>query len=61
MNIARAIENLKAAKRDAGMVPDEEWLPTLNLAIEALKRVKEARKKVYFTARSLLPGETKEN
>ncbi len=30
------------------------------LGIEALKRVKEARKKVYFTARSLLPGETED-
>jgi hypothetical protein len=30
------------------------------LGIEALKRVKEARKKAYFTTRSLMPGETKE-
>lgn len=26
---------------------------------EALKRLQEARKKVYFTSRKLLPGETK--
>jgi len=28
------------------------------LGIEALKRCKEARTKVYFTTRTLLPGET---
>ena len=32
----------------------------VKLGIEALKRCQEARRKVYFTTRSLLPGETKE-
>jgi len=41
-----------------GDPPDEHR--AIELGIEALKRVKEARKKVYFTARSLLPGETKD-
>ncbi|MDP3052263.1 MAG: hypothetical protein Q8N42_02025 [bacterium] len=40
IDIDQAIKNLKAAKKDAGMVPDDEWTPTLNLAIKALKHEK---------------------
>jgi hypothetical protein len=35
-----------------------ESAEAVQLGIEALKRCKEARKKAYFTTRSLLPGET---
>jgi hypothetical protein len=37
-----------------------EFREMVKLGVEALKRCKEARKKAYFTTRSLLPGETEE-
>ena len=60
MKLAKAIEvldDIKDTGIDAGHYDAEE---AIELGIEALKRVKEARKKVYFTTRSLLPGETEE-
>jgi hypothetical protein len=37
VTIVKAIKNLKAARKDAGMVPAEEWEPTIKLAIMALE------------------------
>jgi len=60
MHIDKAIKNLKAAKKDAGMVPDDEWAPTLNMAIEALERIKEARGFSRNWSTASLQGETEE-
>lgn len=60
MNIDKAIKNLKAGRRDCGMIPPEEFTATIDLAIEALKRVKWNRKNYAVYRTSLLPGETKD-
>ena len=60
ISIDEAIKNLKAAKKDAGMVPEDEWAPTLNLAIEALKRVKKCREDDGEIIDLPMPGETRE-
>jgi len=60
VTIDKAIETLARLLFNGPDDYDTDSKIALRLAIEALKRVKEARKKVYFTSRSLLPGETKE-
>jgi hypothetical protein len=62
MTIDKAIELLKIASEGWPVGDDmEDYYKALDMGIEALRRVREARKKAYFTTRSLLPGETKEN
>ena len=53
----KTIESIKLVCRTP-FPPNEQ--EALSLGVEALKRVKEARVKVYFTTRTLLPGETNE-
>ncbi len=60
MQIDKAIKNLEAGRRDCGMIPPEEFTSTMNLAIEALKRVKKERTGYETYAPDLLPGETEE-
>ena len=60
MKLDRAIENLKRGRKDAGMIPEDEYTPTLDLATEALKREKEYRLTRGNRTFDLLPGETKE-
>jgi len=57
VTIDEAIEILDEIARSRSFTRSKEPTDAIKLAIEALKRVKEARKKVYFTSRSLLPGE----
>lgn len=40
MTIDRAIKNLKAGRKDCGMIPPEEYTPTIDLAIKALRELK---------------------
>ena len=60
MKIDKAIELIQKDIDDK----DVDWNSPLGkaykMSFEALKRLQEARKKVYFTSRMLLPGETKE-
>ena len=53
----KKLEDLRAGDLEVGR---DKAANAEALGIEALKRCKEARTKVYFTSRSLLPGETKE-
>lgn len=59
MKIDKAIEILDVRPGQSGFFLTPERLEAMRLGIEALKRVKEARVKVYFTSRTLLPGESK--
>ena len=43
MTIDKAIKNLKAGREDAGMIPPEEYIATIDLAVEALKLIKNSR------------------
>ncbi len=36
VTIDKAIKNLKAGRKDAGMIPEAEYTATIDLAIEAL-------------------------
>ena len=58
MKIDKAIETLNEDINH----PTAQFMPDLQeaqkLGIEALKRVKEARTRVYFITRTPLPGET---
>jgi len=60
MNIPTAIENLKAGREDCGMIPPEEYTPTIDLAIEALKRLQKIRGWDTYGHKLLLPGETED-
>jgi len=60
MKIDEAIRINIVLKGAPVLKENPQIIETLNLNIEALKRCKEARKKVYFTTRTLLPGETEE-
>lgn len=40
MKISRAIKNLEAGRKDAGMISPEDYTPTIDLAIEGLKNLK---------------------
>jgi hypothetical protein len=57
MKIEKAIKNLKAGRKDAGMIPPKEFTATIDLAIEALQRIKDMRRSPCTTADELLPGE----
>jgi hypothetical protein len=54
LTIDKAIKNLQICRKDAGMVPDDEWRPTLNMAIRALKQEKT---KQYGEAAKNMSGE----
>ena len=56
MTIDEAIKNLKAGRKDAGMIgaTDLEYTSIIDLAIAALQRVKEKRNRPVI----MLPGET---
>ena len=58
MLIDRAIRNLTDGREDCGMIPFEEYTLTIDLAIEALKQVKESRLDPSTWAPKTLPGET---
>lgn len=60
MRLDRAIENLKAGREDAGMIPGDEYTPTLDLATEAMKRIRHDREAMRARLILLLPGETEE-
>ncbi len=60
MKLERAIKNLKAAKKDCGMIPSDEYTPTINLAIEAMEAVKMERNGDVYAPIPALPGETEE-
>lgn len=60
MKIERAIKNLKSARHDAGMIPTDEYTATIDLAIEALRRVKDSRREDPLYPETPLPGETEE-
>jgi len=60
MTIEKAIGILHSHIEWCDPVKEVDTYDALNLGIEALKRCKEARAKVYFTTRTPLPGETKE-
>lgn len=60
MNISKAIENLKAGREDCGMIPPEEYTPTIDLATEALKFIDYCRSGDFDPPFELLPGETKD-
>ena len=59
MKIDKAIKVLQRSASDGIPRGETAFNDAVKLGIEALKRVKEARVKVYFTSRTLLPGETK--
>ena len=58
MKIDRAIENLTAGREDAGMIPEEEYTQTIDLAIEAMKEWKKRKAGTKHPELWLLPGET---
>ena len=58
MHIDKAIKNLRAGRKDCGMIPPEEYTATIDLATEALKRVKSLRVSGKPDRWSILPGET---
>ena len=58
ITIDKAVKNLKAAKEDSRMVPNDEWVPTLNMAVGALIRVSDMRASPCTTANEILPSET---
>lgn len=60
MTIDKAIEYLGIMLGNYDRTCPFDEVDALTLGIEALKRVKESRKKAYFTTRSPLSGETKE-
>lgn len=60
MTIDEAIELLSGYVYEEKPCPVGLYDEATRLGIEALKRCKEAKKKAYFTTRTLLPGETKD-
>ncbi|MBA7475676.1 hypothetical protein ES707_11049 [subsurface metagenome] len=58
ITIDKAIKNLKAGREDCGMIPPEEFTPTIDLAREALKEVERLRSHKAFNVQKTLPGET---
>ncbi|MCK4723093.1 MAG: hypothetical protein KAT75_07305 [Dehalococcoidia bacterium] len=59
ITIDRAIENLERGRKDAGMIPEDEYTPTLDLATEAMKEIRKEREQGIVSPNDLLPGETK--
>jgi len=60
MKIDKAIKNLTRGRKDAGMIPEEEYTATIDLATEALKRIQELREDNAPRANFILPSETPE-
>ena len=60
MKLEEAIKRVTDTPIQVVCGDDRKYGEARRLLIEAGKRLQEARKKVYFTSRSLLPGETKE-
>jgi len=60
MTIDKAIKNLKRARKDCGMIPPEEYTPTIDLAVEALEFYLREKRANVSGIWSLLPGETKD-
>lgn len=60
ITLDKAIKNLKAGRKDCGMIPEEEFTATIDLATEGLKAVKRLRVMFGFQADAKLPGEKKE-
>lgn len=60
MTIDEAIEGLEGEVREAEDEGALEAVAYLKLGIEALKRVKDTRKRSVYAIRAPLPGETKE-
>ena len=60
ITIDKAIQNLTEGREDAGMIPPEEYTPTIDLATEALKYHLFRRHTPDAVGSPLLPGETLE-
>jgi len=60
MTIDDALKRMKARVEGKFYDSDPENLDDMKLGIEALEYVLKARRKISFTARSYLPGETEE-
>jgi 2-methylisocitrate lyase-like PEP mutase family enzyme len=60
MNVDKAIKNLKAGRKDCGMIPPEKYTATIDLAVEALKAVQYVRRNFPAVLVAKLPGETEE-
>ena len=60
MTIDKAIRNLTKGRKDAGMIPPEEYTHTIDLATEALKYHLFRRHTPDAVGSPLLPGETLE-
>lgn len=60
MNIEKAIENIEEVLKLDCHIKYPEWIYALNLGIEALKAVKDARTNNYYTPIAPLLGETKD-
>ena len=48
MDINKAISNLIAGRTDAGMIPPDEYIQTIDMAIAALKIVRRRKIKLYI-------------
>jgi hypothetical protein len=60
ITIDKAIKNLNAGRLDCGMIPEEEFTQTMDLAAEGLKAVKAYRRNLLFPGDDLLRGEAPE-
>lgn len=60
ITINKAIKNLTAGRKDAGMIPEDEYTPTCDLAIEALQFFQEFQKVTGSHQDARLPSETEE-
>jgi len=60
MKITRALEVLQTKQPESSDISDEDEEAAANLAIEALKRVKNNRGNGFPVLETPLPGETKE-
>jgi len=47
MDLDKVIKNLKSGRKDAGMIPTEEYTQTLDSAVKTLKRIKSQRQDIF--------------
>ena len=47
MELDKIIANLKKGRKDAGMIPTEEYTQTLDSAVKTLKRIKSQRQDIF--------------